>query len=135
MNDTGAFTAMSDAVLYNALAWAITDNATFATNVAHFIETWFVSADTRMLPNLDYAQMQRGPAGQNGSHTGVLDLKCMSKIVSAVLALREGKAQGWTNGIDAALVAWTKEYIQWLTTAGIALEEKAATKWVLVRRG
>ncbi len=37
-----------------------------------FIQTWFLDSDTAMNPNLNYAQMQRGPDGQIGTHTGVL---------------------------------------------------------------
>ena len=56
------------------------------------------------------------------------DLKCMAKVVSGVLILRGGKAPGWTSEVDAGLVNWTKEYIPWLTSAPIALKEKAAAK-------
>ncbi len=52
----------------------------------------------------------------------------MAKIVSGVLILRGGKAPGWTSEVDTGFLNWTKEYIPWLTSASIALEEKAATK-------
>ena len=52
----------------------------------------------------------------------------MAKVVSAVLVLRDGKAGEWTADLDDALNAWTTSYIGWLTTADIALEEKAAAK-------
>ncbi|THH00274.1 hypothetical protein EW026_g2231 [Hermanssonia centrifuga] len=80
-----------------------------------------------MNPNLNYGQMQRGPNGQTGSHTGLLDLKCMAKIASGILVLRIGKAAEWTSDIDDQFVAWINKYIQWVTTASIALAEKAAT--------
>ncbi|KAI0363966.1 chondroitin AC/alginate lyase [Pilatotrama ljubarskyi] len=126
INDVGAFQDLSDAVLYNALAWAIQGDAQYSSNVAKFIQTWFIDPDTAMNPNLNYAQMKRGPDGQVGEHTGVLDLKCMSKLVSGVLVLREGKAAEWTSDLDAQLTNWTTSYINWLTTAKIALEEEAA---------
>ena len=52
----------------------------------------------------------------------------MAKIVSGVLLLREGKAAEWTTNIDTGLTNWAISYIQWLTTAAIALEEKKAAK-------
>lgn len=52
----------------------------------------------------------------------------MAKIASGVLLLRQGKASGWSSDVDAGLTAWAKEYVQWLTTADIALQEKAAEK-------
>ncbi|PFH51147.1 hypothetical protein AMATHDRAFT_143319 [Amanita thiersii Skay4041] len=118
VNNVGAFQNFSDAVLYNSLAWVLV--------VVKFIKTWFLDEDTRMNPNLNYAQMQRGPDGQTGSHTGVLDLKSMSKVVSGILLLREGKSSAWTPDIDAQMVAWSKEYITWLETAHIAIEEAHA---------
>jgi len=85
-----------------------------------------------MNPNLNYAQVVRGPGktSDTGSHTGVLDLKTMVKVVNAVLVLRAGNAPQWTNEIDTGLVAWAKTYIGWLTSNTIALEEAAATKCV-----
>ena len=52
----------------------------------------------------------------------------MAKIISGVLLLRQGKASTWTSDIDTGLTTWAGKYIQWLTTADIALQEKAATK-------
>jgi len=41
-------------------------------SIVTWIKTWFLDADTKMNPNLNYAQMKRGPDGQVGQHTGVL---------------------------------------------------------------
>ena len=132
VNNTGAFSAMSDAVLYNSLAWVINGSSVYSSNVASWINTWFLANDTYMNPNLNYAQVVRGPGktSDTGSHTGVLDLKTMVKVVNAVLVLRAGNAPQWTNEIDTGLVAWAKTYIGWLTSNTIALEEAAATKCV-----
>lgn len=128
VNDTGAFQAMSDSIFYNALAWSFTKDATYSTNIATAINTWFINPDTLMNPQLTYAQLLRGPGVQEGSHTGVLDLKCMSKLVSGILVMRKGQAAEWTSDLDNGLNAWVKQYITWLTTDKMALEEKAATK-------
>lgn len=63
---------MSDAVFYNAIAWVLNGSSVYSSNVARFIDTWFTNAATAMDPNLNYAQMERGPNGQTGSHEGVL---------------------------------------------------------------
>jgi hypothetical protein len=122
---------MSDAVFYNTLAWVINGSSHYTTNVASWINTWFLAKDTYMNPNMNYAQVQRGPTTSHiGRKEGVLDLKCMVKIVNSVLVLRAGNAPGWTSAIDSGLVAWTESYIGWLTTNQLALEEAAATKCV-----
>jgi Alginate lyase len=132
VNNTGAFMAMSDAVLYNALAWAINGSSQYATNVASWINTWFIAEDTYMNPNLNYGQVVRGPGNtsHNGRYTGLIDLKCMVKVVNAVLILRAGQAPGWTGVIDSGLVNWTKSYINWLTNSPIALAAAVVQKCV-----
>ena len=104
----------------------------YATNVASWINTWFLANDTYMNPNPNYAQVVRrpGPTSSIGMHTGVLDLKCMVRVINAVLVLRAGNVPAWTSAIDSGLVAWTKSYIGWLTTNQIALAEVAATECV-----
>jgi len=72
VNDTGAFNAMADAVFYNAIAFTLTGADTYADHATSHVRTWFISNATAMTPNLNYAQMQRGPTGQVGSHTGLL---------------------------------------------------------------
>ncbi len=123
---------MSDAILYNALAWAINGSSHYATNVASWINTWFIANDTHMNPNMNYGQVVRGPgqASRIGKSSGVIDLKCMVKVVNAVLVLRAGQAPGWTGAIDSGLINWTKSYIKWLTSSQIALAAAVAPKCV-----
>ncbi|KAF8495468.1 chondroitin AC/alginate lyase [Russula emetica] len=128
IDNRGAFVNMSDAVLYNALAWAINGSSHYATNVASWINTWFIANDTYMNPNLNYSQVVRGPGqtSRTGRSSGVIDLKCMVKVVNAVLVLRAGQPPGWTSAIDSGLVNWTKSYIKWLTSSQIALAAAVA---------
>jgi len=74
VDDVGNFSDMADAVLYNAMAWVLTGESKYSANTASFVDTWFLNPATSMNPNLNFAQMQRGPgpSGQTGSHTGVL---------------------------------------------------------------
>lgn len=69
----------------------------------------------------------------NGSRlTPNSDLKGMAKIASGIIILRKGGNTDWTTDLDNQMNSWTKEFIQWLETAGIALEEGLATKCVSV---
>lgn len=119
---------MADSVFYNSLSWSFAKESTYADNIVAAIDTWFVAPETRMNPNLNYSQLLRGPGEQKGSSVGVLDLKCMSKVVSAVLLLRHGEAPEWTTAMDAGLIEWANAYIIWLTNNPLALAEKAAKK-------
>ncbi|KAG8908744.1 hypothetical protein FRB99_002982 [Tulasnella sp. 403] len=128
VNDTGAFQAMSDAVFYNVLAYKITGQDKYANDAVRFVDTWFINNATYMNPNLNYAQVIRGVNGTGGgSHTGVLDLHHITKVTSAILVLKAMGAPMWTPAFDAAMNTWTTQYVNWLQTAEIALQEKAAT--------
>lgn len=81
---------MADAVFYNSMAWVINGSDFYEKNVVNFISTWFLNPDTYMQPNLEYAQMNRGPEGQVGAHTGLLYVICRVFSQSANLF-----TQGW----------------------------------------
>lgn len=124
VNDIGNFQTMSDAVFFNTLAWSLDREDTFfSRNAVRFMNTWFLDEETRMNPNLNFAQMIRGSNGRPGSATGVLDLKGMTKIAASILILRKAENPDWTAAIDEQMVAWTSEYIEWLETAELALQE------------
>ncbi|KAJ6588175.1 alginate lyase-domain-containing protein [Mycena capillaripes] len=128
INDIGAFFNVSDAILYNALAFSFDNKSSsvYSQNIVKIVNTWFLDSELGMNPNLDFAQMQRGPNGQVGTHTGVLDLKGFVKIVSGILILRKRKCTDWTDGIDAQMVAWTGKYINWLETNKLGVDECAS---------
>ncbi|KAJ6625107.1 alginate lyase-domain-containing protein [Mycena sp. CBHHK59/15] len=128
INDIGAFFNLSDAVLYNALAFSFQNESSsiYSQNIVKFMNTWFLDSTTGMNPNLNYAQMERGPNGQVGTHTGILDLKGFVKIVSGILILRKRKCTDWTADIDAQMVAWTQKYITWLETNRLGIDECAS---------
>lgn len=129
IDDIGAFQNLADAVLYNSLAWVFAGRPTalFAVNVVDFLKTWFLDPATKMNPNLNYAQMFRGPKGQIGRHTGVLDLKCFTKIISGILMLKQGNCALWTQYLDDQFTTWVAAYINWLETDPTALIESQAS--------
>jgi hypothetical protein len=75
---------------------------------------WFLANDTYMNPNMNYGKMVCRPTSNSSNHTGVHNLKCMVKVVNAVLVLRAGNAPGWTSTIDSGIITWTKSYIDWM---------------------
>ena len=55
----------------------------------------------------------------------------MAKVTTGILVLRKGKSTLWTTELDNQMISWAKEYITWLETAKIAIEERDATKCAL----
>ncbi|KAJ7241668.1 chondroitin AC/alginate lyase [Mycena haematopus] len=128
INNIGAFFNLSDAILYNALAHSFQNQSSsvYSQNIAKFVDAWFLNNATGMNPNLNYAQMERGPTGQVGTHTGVLDLKGMVKVVSGILILRQRNCTDWTEALDTQMIAWTNQYLTWLETNKLGVDECAS---------
>ncbi|KAJ7092858.1 chondroitin AC/alginate lyase [Mycena belliarum] len=127
INDFQSFFNLSDAVLYNALASTFQNQSSsvYSKNVVKFINTWFLDANTSMNPNLNYAQMNRGPNGQTGD--GISDLRGFAKIASAILILRGSGNTDWTADVDNRMIEWCTAYINWLQTAPTAKQAASAT--------
>jgi hypothetical protein len=54
----------------------------------------------------------------------------MTKIVSGIIILRKTNSSAWPSDIDTGMNNWVTQYVTWLETAEIALEEKSALKLV-----
>ncbi|KAJ7875883.1 chondroitin AC/alginate lyase [Mycena olivaceomarginata] len=129
IQDSQSFSNLSDAVLYNSIAAMLQNKSSsvYSQNMAKFINTWFLDADTAMNPNLNYAQMNLGPGGQNGTYTGILDLRGFAKIASGILLLRKISNSDWTSDLDTQMIVWCNKYIDWLQTAPNAIVAAHAT--------
>lgn len=57
-------------------------------------------------------------------------MKCMAKVATGIMILREGKSILWTSDIDSQMKNWTNTYMQWVETSSLALAEKATDKRV-----
>lgn len=58
----------------------------------------------------------------------ISDLKAMAKVTSAILLLRMGGSTAWTKDLDESMISWSNDYIKWMETAEIAIEEANAPK-------
>jgi hypothetical protein len=48
----------------------------------------------------------------------------MAKITSAILYFRKQKIAAWTDEVDSAMVNWTEQFITWLTTNTLGIQER-----------
>jgi hypothetical protein len=104
----------SQAIFLNALAYGLTSTQSYADNTISFIKTLFLDHTTAINPNANYAQVIRGPPGnQTGTFTGILDFRGLVNVVNAVLVLRETGSQGWA-GYDEGMREWAGKYLGWL---------------------
>ncbi len=93
-------------------AWSITRKPRYAAHAARHLHAWFVDPNTRMNPNLRYAQAIRGKT--TGSSWGIIDTIHLVEVVRAIEVLERSGALS-TKELDGTK-KWFADYLQWMTT-------------------
>ncbi|HEX3877034.1 MAG TPA: alginate lyase family protein [Bryobacteraceae bacterium] len=110
-----------------AAAFVLTGERKYAEHGARHLRAWFIDADTRMKPNLQYAQAIHGRF--TGRGTGIIDTLHLVEVARAVPRLDLSP-----NDVAGAK-KWFTEYLQWMTTHPYGIAERDAknnhgTCWV-----
>jgi hypothetical protein len=93
-----------------ALAGYLFKEDRYAQHAAKLVRTWFLDEQTRMNPHLKYSQAV--PGKNEGRGAGIIDTRHFIRVLDAVALLNETDA--WSDADQAALVAWMKQYLEWL---------------------
>ena len=116
--DATRFGAMTDAVEQLAKS----KEKAHRENAARRIRVWFLDPATAMTPHLEFGQAV--PGRNTGRGAGLIDMRRLITITSAADQLeRTGE---FTAADRAAMQRWVTDYVQWLTTSKIGLEEQKA---------
>ncbi len=97
------------------LGWAFyfSGEKKYAEKAVHLLETWFVNQETRMNPNLNFAQGIPGIC--DGRGIGIIDWAGINKIISPIQILDAG---GFiTESTKMELKNWFEKYLKWLLTS------------------
>lgn len=113
-----------------AAAWVLTRDQRYARHALDHLRAWFVAADTRMNPNLEYAQGVHGVT--TGRNYGIIDTLHLVEVARAATVLDPVMAQADRDGIHD----WFREYLSWLKTSQKGQQERDtrnnhATCWAL----
>jgi hypothetical protein len=113
-------------------AWVLTKDVRYSGHARRHLRAWFVDTDTRMNPNLQYAQAIHGIT--TGRGTGIIDTVHLVEVARAIDVLHAGRAM--PDDEFARIRAWFAEYVRWLTTSANGIEEREAknnhgTCWVM----
>ncbi len=96
-----------------SLTYYFTGDDTYAEHAALMLRTWFIDEQTRMNPNLNYAQAW--PGISEGRYHGIIDTAHISMIPDYV-GLLEG-SEHWTDADQQGMEQWCADYLAWLTTS------------------
>jgi hypothetical protein len=115
-----------------AAAWLLTSDRRFAQHAASHLRAWFVDDETRMNPNLQYAQAIHGRF--TGRGTGIIDTLHLVEVARAASVVE--RASVLTDAERGRVRRWFDEYVTWMTTHKYGTDERDAKNnhgscWVL----
>ncbi|WPR70147.1 alginate lyase family protein [Flavobacterium sp. NG2] len=103
-----------------ALAYFFSNKKQYATKALELIQVWFVNEDTKMNPNLNFAQ---GVPGENaGRGIGIIEFADVTKVLTAIEILELN--QQMDAKTSQALRKWFTDYAYWLQTSENGVFEK-----------
>lgn len=110
---------MADTVMTLALASYLFDEETYLYTAALVVNTWFINAETRMNPNMQYAAIKPPPF--NGTSGGIIftPFRWNSNLIDSVELIATASnvlgSDVWTAGNASAWRNWNSKFLPWLT--------------------
>src|ERR1700681_1278867 len=105
-------------------AWLLTGDHRYGRKACAHLRAWFVSPETRMNPNLLYAQAVQGSS--TGRSYGIIDTLHLVEVARAASYLSSGfRSNGMLNAQDAdAVKSWFASYLDWLSHSEPGMKER-----------
>ena len=115
-----------------ASAYVLTGKEKYVKHAMLHLKAWFVNADTRMNPSMEFAQAIKGRA--TGRGYGIIDTIHLMEVAQGVLRLANAKGSD-TSVIDGTK-KWFANYLVWLTSHQYGKDEmntknNHSTCWVM----
>lgn len=112
---------LADRVINLALAWYFSGEERYAQRATELIRVWFFDKDTKMNPNLNYAQVIPGRFNNEGRCYGVIDTYSFVEMLDAVQLLEQSRS--FTPKDSRQLKAWFAALTDWILTSKQGKEE------------
>ncbi|VXC70688.1 Alginate lyase [Enterobacterales bacterium 8AC] len=117
--DKKRLNSMSDDVWTLALAWQFSQKPAYAEKARDQLVNWFINPQTRMNPNLQYAQAI--PGINDGRGIGLIDSRALVEVIDAVELLRPAKVLSEDD--YQKIKQWYGDFYRWMTTSQNGFEE------------
>jgi hypothetical protein len=105
-----------------ALAYYFTDDQRYADRCAALMRAWFIDDDTRMNPNLNFAQFV--PGKNSGTSSGIIDASSFPNVIDAIGLIERSGAL--TDQDRAGIDRWLRDFRMWLLTSPLGQAESRA---------
>ena len=100
-------------------AYLETGKEGYARHAIEHLRAWFITPATRMNPNLQYAQAQRGK--NTGNPIGIIDTLHIVEVARSVVVLRAHHLLAKAD--DEAISKWFADYLTWMITSAPGIKE------------
>ncbi len=113
-------------------AWKVTRDRRYAALAGKHLRAWFITPETRMNPNLQFAQAIHGRF--TGRGIGIIDTIHLVEVAKSIELLES--ANSLSAGELARVKQWFADYLDWMTTSKNGTDERDAknnhgTCWVM----
>ncbi len=122
--DRNPLGATATRIITLSLAYYFSGDEKYAEKATQLIRTWFLDKETKMNPNLEYAQMIPGRNNNKGRSFGLIDSYSFVEMLDAVALLEQSKA--FTAKDSKQLKKWFGELTDWMMTSQQGIDESNA---------
>ena len=106
---------LTHAVMNLTYAYYFTQDKKYANKAMEYIRLWFLDKNTKMNPNLNFAQVIRGHNNNNGRSEGIIDTYGFINIVQCIEILSESSAVSKREYNE--FKKWFSAFLNWLLTS------------------
>ena len=104
-------------------AYLLTKDAKYAEAPLRHIRVWFINEETKMNPNLLYAQAIKGIA--TGRGIGIIDTIHFIEVVQSLIRMQEAGILPEADRLGTN--KWFSDYLEWMSTHPYGIKEMNAT--------
>jgi hypothetical protein len=109
--DAASFLQMQQSVRVLALSWYLTGNKTHAEHAARLLRVWFLDSETRMNPDMRFAQGI--PGHTEGRAVGIVEAESLRYLPDAIGMLEDSGF--WTPEDQKNFKRWCIAFLDWIT--------------------
>jgi hypothetical protein len=102
-------------------AWLLTGERRYGLKACDHLREWFVTPETRMNPNLQFAQAVQGVS--TGRSYGIIDTLHLVEVARAASFLLH---RILSTQDSLAVISWFSSYLDWLSTSDHGMQERDA---------
>lgn len=117
--DRSNLARMIEMVKILGAAYYFTDNILYASKASELLRVWFLNNNTRMNPNLQFAELVTGK--NNGTSSGIIAANYFPVVLDSISMIHDSPA--WTDEDERGIKLWFEKYLDWLLNSKFGKKE------------